>query len=94
VDGQKLVSILSGAVRLPENYFDSVPRVALKYGLGHPIEKHPVSDFVDRLDPQKVNKFSCLNCHQAHAGDARAMLVTNEPPSMSFCGKCHKDTGK
>jgi len=90
VAGQKLVSILGGSVRLPENYFDSVPRVILKWGLGHPMDKHPVADYVDPLDPKNVKKISCLSCHQAHGGGAKAMLVTNEPPSLSFCNQCHK----
>jgi len=90
VNGQKLVSILGGSVRLPENYFDSVPRIALKWGLGHPMDKHPVGDYADPQDPKKVKKISCLTCHQAHAGGAKAMLITNQPPSLSFCGQCHK----
>jgi predicted CXXCH cytochrome family protein len=90
VEGQKLVSILGGSVRLPENYFDSVPRVALKWGLGHPMDKHPVADSEDPLDPKKVKKISCLSCHQAHAGRAKAMLITDQPPSLSFCSQCHK----
>ncbi len=90
VNGQKLVTIFGGSVRLPENYFDSVPRVTLRWGLGHPIDKHPVADYADPLDPKKVKKISCLTCHQAHAGDAKAMLVTNQPPSLSFCSQCHK----
>ena len=90
VNGQKLVSIFGGSVRLPENYFDSVPRVTLKWGLGHPVDKHPVTDYPDPQDPKKVKKISCLTCHQAHAGDAKAMLITNQPPSLSFCSQCHK----
>jgi predicted CXXCH cytochrome family protein len=89
VEGQKLVSIFGGSVRLPENYFDSVPQVSLRNGLGHPMDKHPVGGFADPSDPKKVNKISCLSCHQAHAGGAKAMLVTNEPPSLSFCSRCH-----
>jgi predicted CXXCH cytochrome family protein len=90
VTGQKLISIFGGSVRLPENYFDSVPGITLKWGLGHPIDKHPVAEYADPLDPNKVKKLSCLSCHQAHAGGAKAMLISNEPPSMSFCGRCHR----
>jgi predicted CXXCH cytochrome family protein len=89
VSGQKLISILGGSVRLPENYFDSVPRVSLQGAVGHPMDKHPVGGFTDPSDPNKVRKISCLSCHQAHGGDAKAMLVTNEPPSLSFCKRCH-----
>jgi predicted CXXCH cytochrome family protein len=90
VNGQKLISIFDGSVRLPENYFDSVPRVTLKWGLGHPIDKHPVADYADPLDPKQVKKLTCLSCHQAHAGNAKAMLITDQPPSLSFCSQCHK----
>jgi predicted CXXCH cytochrome family protein len=90
VSGQKLISILDGSVRLPENYFDSVPRVALKWGVGHPMDKHPVSDYEDPMDPKNVKKISCLSCHQAHAGGAQARLITDQPPSLSFCSQCHK----
>jgi predicted CXXCH cytochrome family protein len=90
VNGQKLISIFGGSVRLPENYFDSVPRVTLKWGLGHPVDRHPVGDYADPQDPKKVKKISCLTCHQAHAGGAKAMLITNQPPSLSFCSQCHK----
>jgi predicted CXXCH cytochrome family protein len=62
----------------------------LKYGQGHPVEKHPVTDFADTADPTRVKKMSCLTCHQAHAGDAKGMLRTNEPPGLSFCSRCHK----
>jgi predicted CXXCH cytochrome family protein len=90
VSGQNLISIFGGAVRLPENYFDSVPRVTLKWGLGHPIDKHPVAGFDDPLDPKKERKITCLSCHQPHAGGAKAMLITNQPQSLSFCSLCHK----
>jgi len=90
MEGQKLISIFGGAVRLPEHYFDSVPRVTLKWGLGHPIDKHPVANFDDPLDPKKEKKLTCLSCHQAHAGNAKAMLITDQPQSLSFCSQCHK----
>ena len=44
VEGQPLVTIFDGKVKLPENYFSKVPVLPLKYGLGHPTENHPVSD--------------------------------------------------
>jgi predicted CXXCH cytochrome family protein len=39
---------------------------------------------------KKVKKISCLSCHQAHAGGAQARLITDQPPSLSFCSQCHK----
>lgn len=90
VADQKMVTIFGGAVRLPENYFNSVPRVALKWGLGHPVDRHPVTDYPDPQDPTKMKKISCLTCHQAHAGGDKAMLITDQPPGLSFCSQCHK----
>ena len=46
VEGQHLVTIFDGKVKLPENYFSKVPILPLKYGLGHPTENHPVGDVV------------------------------------------------
>ena len=44
VEGEHLVTIFDGKVKLPENYFSKVPILPLKYGLGHPTENHPVGD--------------------------------------------------
>jgi predicted CXXCH cytochrome family protein len=89
-EADHVVTIFDGKVRLPENYFDSVTRLQLKSGLGHPTRKHPVSDVVDVLDPKKVTKLSCLTCHQPHSGGARAMLVTDQKPTLMFCRRCHQ----
>jgi predicted CXXCH cytochrome family protein len=51
---------------------------------------HPVADYADPQDPKNVKKISCLTCHRAHAGGAKAMLITGQPPSLSFCSQCHK----
>ena len=50
VEGQHLVTIFDGKVKLPENYFRKVPILPLKYGFGHPVEHHPVSDVPDPKD--------------------------------------------
>ena len=50
VEGQHLVAIFDGKVKLPENYFSKVPILPLKYGLGHPTENHPVADVRDPED--------------------------------------------
>lgn len=89
-EADHVVTIFDGKVRLPENYFDSVTRLQLKYGLGHPTAKHPVSDVVDIVDSKKVTKISCLTCHQPHAGGAQAMLVTDQKPTLAFCRRCHQ----
>lgn len=93
--GDHMVSIFGGKVKLPDDYFakNSVVRLDIKYGRGHPVADHPVEDIRDPQDPSKIRKpMNCLTCHQPHAGGARAMLVNDTPPTMKFCGTCHKGT--
>jgi predicted CXXCH cytochrome family protein len=82
------VAIFNGKVKLPENYFNKVPILPLKYGLGHPTEKHPVSD---TLIPKTKTVFpmNCLTCHQQHAGNQPGMLVKDQKNDMNFCRTCH-----
>ena len=42
LEGEHLVTIFDGKVKLPENYFGKVPVLPLKYDLGHPTERHPL----------------------------------------------------
>jgi predicted CXXCH cytochrome family protein len=85
-----LITIFGGKVKLPEDYFDRTRRFPVKFGLGHPTAQHPVQNLADPLDPTKNRvTISCMNCHQPHAGDARAMLVGDVKPGMQFCRKCH-----
>ena len=88
VEGQHLVAIFDGKVKLPENYFSKVPILPLKYGLGHPTENHPVSD---TLIPKTKAMFAmnCLTCHQPHAGNEQGMLVKDQKNDMNFCRTCH-----
>ncbi|HTK94637.1 MAG TPA: cytochrome c3 family protein [Terriglobales bacterium] len=93
VAGAPYVTIFSGKVRLPQDYFtkNAVPRLDIKYGLGHPIAGHPVQDVRDPSDQTKVRaQVSCLTCHQPHAGNARAMLINDAQPGLQFCRTCHK----
>jgi predicted CXXCH cytochrome family protein len=87
-DSEHLVAVFGGKVKLPEAYFDRVPILPLKYGLGHPIEKHPVADVVN---PKTKVPFAmnCLSCHQQHAGNAPLMLVKDQKNNMQFCQTCH-----
>ena len=89
------ITIFNGSVRLPESYFNTVPAIAIKYGIGHPIERHPV---VDRMDPEDVTKvriaFNCSSCHQPHASAERNLLVKDQANNLMFCAGCHKDLGK
>ena len=90
-----LVTIFAGQVRLPENYFAKVPRLPIKYGLGHPVDKHPV---VNQMDPSDVNKvrteIGCASCHQPHSSSQPNLLVRDEAANLAFCASCHKDLGK
>jgi predicted CXXCH cytochrome family protein len=88
VEGTHLVSIFNGKVKIPENYFRKVPALPLKYGLGHPIENHPVSD---AIVPNSKTKFAmnCLTCHQPHSSNEPNMLVKDQKNDMQFCQTCH-----
>ena len=95
VEGKPLVTIFNGKVRLPENYFRKVTRLPIQYGLGHPVERHPIQD---QMDPEDVNKvrvaINCGTCHQSHAGMKPGMLVKDQENNMMFCASCHKDLGR
>ncbi len=95
VEGEPLVTIFDGRVRLPENYFLRVTRLPIKYGLGHPVDKHPV---VDQMQPDDVTKvrvaINCLTCHQPHASTQPSLLVKDQANNMIFCASCHKNLGQ
>jgi len=62
---EHLITIFNGSVKLPEDYFAKNKAVVLplKFGRGHPIEGHPVSDVMDPSDITKVHaQISCLSC--------------------------------
>lgn len=95
LESEHMVTIFDGKVKLPENYFAKVVRLPLKYGLGHPVDKHPVSDQMDPTDITKVRvALSCLSCHGAHASAKPGMLVNDQEDNLAFCSKCHKDLTK
>jgi predicted CXXCH cytochrome family protein len=90
VEADHLVTIFDGKVKLPDDYFRRVPVLPLKYGLGHPVERHPVGDVVDLKNPSKiVTPMSCLTCHQPHSGNANGMLAKDQANNMAFCKTCH-----
>jgi predicted CXXCH cytochrome family protein len=88
LESEHLVTIFDGKVKLPENYFRKVPVLPLKYGLGHPTERHPVSDSTN-LDTKAVFPMTCLTCHQPHSGAEPGMLVKDQKDNMDFCKTCH-----
>jgi predicted CXXCH cytochrome family protein len=95
LDDTNLVTIFNGAVKLPGNYFAQVPILPLKYGLGHPVDGHPVSDIHDPGDLTKVTiALNCLSCHQPHASAQPNLLVNDQANNTAFCSSCHKNLMK
>jgi predicted CXXCH cytochrome family protein len=91
VEGQPLMAIFDGKVKLPVNYFSKVPVLPLQYGFGHPVEHHPISDVPDPKSKGGVIKLSCLSCHQPHASTHRGLLVKDQEDNMAFCKTCHAE---
>ena len=78
-------------VKLPENYFNKVVILPLKYGLGHPVDRHPVSDVMDPSNVSQVKtQVNCLSCHQPHSSTQAGLLVKDQANNMAFCSSCHK----
>jgi predicted CXXCH cytochrome family protein len=91
LESEHLVAIFDGKVKLPENYFSKGSVLPLEYGLGHPVERHPVSDLVDPKDRTKILiPLNCLTCHQPHASVQADLLVKDQANNMDFCHSCHK----
>ena len=89
-----LLTIFNGAVKLPDDYYkkNKVAILPLRFGLGHPVEYHPVSDVMDPTNQSKVKTpLSCLSCHQPHASAEPDLLVKDQVNNMSFCDTCHKN---
>jgi predicted CXXCH cytochrome family protein len=55
----------------------------LKYGLGHPVDRHPVADFAEK-------RINCLTCHQPHASAQPNLLVKDQNNNSAFCATCHQ----
>ena len=94
LEKEHLVAIFNGSVKLPEDYFATVPQIPIKYGRGHPIEKHPVVDQMDPQDPNKVRVvLNCATCHQPHSSAQPNLLVKDQRNNTEFCDSCHKTIG-
>ncbi len=94
VEAEHLVTIFNGQVKLPEDYFkkQKPPILPLKYGLGHPVENHPVGDVMDLANISKVKThMTCMSCHQPHASAQPDLLVKDQQNNMQFCDSCHKN---
>ncbi len=86
--------LFNGSVRLPGDYYrkNKVVILPLKYGKGHPVTGHPVSDVADPSDVNKViQRIDCLTCHQPHASAHQDLLVKDQENNTAFCATCHKD---
>ena len=79
---EHMVAIFDGQVKLPENYFQRVVRLPIRYGIGHPVDKHPVTNFGDK-------QISCLSCHQPHSSAQPDLLAKDQSNNMAFCASCH-----
>ena len=89
-----VVKIFKGTVELPDDYFrkNKVVILPLRYGKGHPIVNHPVSDVTDPTNITKVQaKLSCFSCHQPHASAKPNLLVNDQENNSAFCATCHKN---
>ncbi len=94
LEAEHLITIFNGQVKLPEDYFEKNKAVVLplKYGRGHPVTGHPVSDLLDPTNPGKVVKqLNCLSCHQPHSSAQPMLLVKDQANNMAFCDSCHKN---
>jgi predicted CXXCH cytochrome family protein len=95
LESEHRVAIFNGKVKLPENYFDKVVQLPIKYGLGHPVDKHPIKDQMEPDDVTKVRvAMNCGTCHQPHASAQPNLLVKDQSNNMAFCASCHKNLGR
>ncbi len=94
LQAEHAITIFNGQVTLPEDYFtkNGVVKLKLQYGLGHPLQNHPVSDVMDPANISVVRvHLSCLSCHQPHASAQTGLLVKDQQNNMAFCDNCHKN---
>lgn len=90
VTGESLITIFDGKVKLPQDYFNSVPILPIKYGIGHPMEGHPIANTID-LKTKKPITLTCLSCHQPHASANAGLLIKDQEMNMAFCKTCHTE---
>jgi len=94
---EHMLAIFNGSVKLPEDYFDKnrVFVLPVKFGRGHPVDGHPVSNVMDPKDITKVmTKIDCMTCHQPHSSANPDLLVKDQVNNAQFCANCHKDLTK
>ncbi len=94
LEAEHVLTIFDGKVKLPEDYYqkNKVPILPLRYGVGHPVEGHPVADVTSATDITKVKThLTCLSCHQPHSSAQPDLLVKDQQNNMAFCDTCHKN---
>lgn len=94
LEAEHVLTIFNGKVKLPEDYYqkNKVAILPLRYGLGHPVQGHPVGDVMDPSNIGKVKThLTCLSCHQPHSSAQPDLLVKDQPNNMAFCDSCHKN---
>jgi len=94
LESEHVITIFNGTVKLPDDYYvkNKVAILPVRYGLGHPVEGHPVADVMDPTNVTKVKTpMSCLTCHQPHSSAQPDLLVKDQANNMAFCDTCHKN---
>jgi predicted CXXCH cytochrome family protein len=94
LESEHMVTIFKDAVKLPEDYFpkNKVVVLPLKYGKGHPVDGHPVTNVMDPTDTTKIiNEINCMTCHQPHSSAQPNLLVKDQANNLAFCSTCHKN---
>ena len=92
--GSDTVTIFAGKVRLPDDYFRKVVKLPLKYGVGHPVDRHPVADLSDPSQRKIKTPINCLACHQPHSSAQPDLLAKDQVNNMAFCATCHEEYRK
>jgi predicted CXXCH cytochrome family protein len=94
LESEHVYTIFDGQVKLPEDYFSKNKVVVLpvKFGHGHPVSGHPVSDVTDPSDVAKtIQKINCMTCHQPHSSAQPGLLVNDQANNLAFCASCHQN---
>lgn len=90
LESEHLIAIFNGKVKLPEDYFRRIDPLPVKYGIGHPVEHHPVKDIVEPESGKVIKPVNCYTCHQPHASSHSGLLVNDQENNTAFCATCHK----